>query len=515
MTTDDAAETRDRSAAPVELEIKFQLSEESAKRLAALPALCPPGTGAPEPRREVTTYFDTPDGEIARQGGSLRIRQAAGHCVQTLKLRRPGANPFDRGEWEWPLAESRLDPGLLRGTPLEELAGLGHRLRPVFTADVRRSVLSLRREDAVIEVSHDEGMLRAGEVAEAIREIELELKEGEPGALFRFAAALHAAVPLRLGAESKSDRGWRLRTGQPRAAEDPAEPAIESDAPATDALRRILGAGLGSLLANLPAASAGGAEGVHGMRVAVRRLRAALALFRPHLDPAAEARFTAALRELGRALGGPRDWDVFCTQTLGEAASDGVDGPLLDALRRAADARRAEAHNRLREALAGPDLTTLVLDLMAWAEDPAALTGVPDGGRMAAPVGDLAPGLEARLERKVVRRGRHIRRRDDEALHALRKSLKRLRYGVAFLAPLHRPKRVRHYLKGCKVLQEDLGAFNDAAVAAALAAELLAGDPALAPSVTALQDWAAARQDRARGHLRRGWRRFRAESLPD
>jgi triphosphatase len=86
---------------------------------------------------------------------------------------------------------------------------------------------------------------------------------------------------------------------------------------------------------------------------------------------------------------------------------------------------------------------------------------------------------------------------------------------VEFLAPLHRRKRVKAYLRGCRALQEGLGTINDGAVAVALA-ERLGGErrAELAPAVAALAGWAEARRERARRHLRQDWRAFKAVPLP-
>ena len=72
----------------------------------------------------------------------------------------------------------------------------------------------------------------------------------------------------------------------------------------------------------------------------------------------------------------------------------------------------------------------------------------------------LAPELLDRVATKVLQRGKRLGRRSDEELHALRKSLKKLRYGVDDLAGLYRPKAVKAYLRGCKELQKLLGSMR-------------------------------------------------------
>jgi CHAD domain-containing protein len=322
------------------------------------------------------------------------------------------------------------------------------------------------------------------------------------------------AVYPSLGAESKADRGWRLRTGRSRAAVK--QPAIDlsPDATGADAFRIIVNSVLAHLIANYPATFSGDIEGVHQMRVAVRRLRAVLLLFRPHLEPHAEARFTAALRSLGRVFGDARDWDVFCTEMLPAAQDDGVSAAWLDLLRQPAETERTIAHARSAAELEAPSLTATVLGLAEWAGDPAVLSGAQSDA-MDAPVADLARGLIERLERKVQHRGQHIGRLGDGALHALRKSLKKLRYGTEFLKPLYPRKQVKAYLHPCKSLLKRLGTLNDAVVAVSLA-ERLGGNrqPELAPAVGALAAWAASRQAKARRQLGKEWSLFNETSLP-
>ena len=81
-------------------------------------------------------------------------------------------------------------------------------------------------------------------------------------------------------------------------------------------------AALVHLLANVGPAERADVEGVHQVRVAVRRLRAALALFKPHLPPVTLGRFNDELRRLGGIFGRARDWDVFVCETLSIAEKD-------------------------------------------------------------------------------------------------------------------------------------------------------------------------------------------------
>jgi CHAD domain-containing protein len=175
---------------------------------------------------------------------------------------------------------------------------------------------------------------------------------------------------------------------------------------------------------------------------------------------------------------------------------------------------RAGAHEQLAAELASPVLTKTVLGMSAWIEAPASLSGPADDASLGEPLSNLAPKLEARLERKVRRCGRHIRKRSEEELHDLRKALKKLRYSVEFLAPLHREDRLKSYLHRCKQLQEQLGEINDAAMAVTLTERLCAQDASLAFDAGALNDWANQHRAQAVAHLPAAWHEFKDAAFP-
>jgi inorganic triphosphatase YgiF len=489
----------DQNSSAIETEIKFLLPEGAEEALGAHPLLR--GADIQSSRQEVTTYFDTSTHMFRHAGASLRVREIGGRFVQTLKLRRKN-DAFSRPEWEWEVGTERPDLSLLQNTPLKAWAG--EAVQPVFTSGVTRTVRILRPSSGgLIEVTTDIGCLRAGDRTMPLSELELELKGATPGALYEIAQALQSTLPLLIGSESKAVRGWRMVSGALPEAVQSEGPTVLPNLTGVEAFRRLISALVATLVENQAAAAAAQAEGVHRMRIAVRRLRTVLALFRPYLRSDEEARFTNALRRLGRILGEARDWDVFCSETLTEAAGS-IQAPFLMALRGAAEAERQAAYARLAEEFAQPDLTRLVIDLSAWAlhaapEDEGADT-------LSQPLEQISLPLLERLGRKVRKRGKLIQHRNAEELHALRKALKRFRYALEFLAPLMKPKKVKSQLHHCKNLQEDLGIINDAAMAGALLSRLETSKPELAAAVSALRTWVEGRQAKASGHLHTAWR---------
>src|ERR1700712_2177318 len=99
----------------------------------------------------------------------------------------------------------------------------------------------------------------------------------------------------------------------------------------------IIDSGLDHLMDNRAAALAGNPEGVHQMRIAIRRLRTALVMFEPCLAPGAADRFQTELQRLGRVLGEARDWHVFSEEVLRDTTGeDGFAAPCVVALHHAA-----------------------------------------------------------------------------------------------------------------------------------------------------------------------------------
>ncbi|WP_428487470.1 CHAD domain-containing protein [Rhodopila sp.] len=493
-----------------EVELKFTIPEKAVNaighKLGSRMA-----EGGPRHRHEVTTYFDTDDQALSRIGISLRVRCSDGGYVQTLKANRKYGVAANRAEWEWPVDENKPDLNLVAQTPLAEKLPSGLDLVPVVSTDIDRSVRVLELDDGTrVEAALDEGTIAAGEARRPVHELELELRQGDPGPLFRWALELHAAVALTIESESKAERGYPLRNDAKPAVQKAKDVALEPAVSAAVAFRDIVTAALGHLLANQPAALSGDAEGVHQMRVAIRRLRAALTLFEPHLEPHTASRFQTELRRIGRVFGQARDWDVFSLQVLPDALDAAGAARWHELLRAPAMAEQAAAHWRFAEEVRAPGFTALALGLAAWVEEGFTQRGLLGDAALNRPIEDLAPILLDRLMRKVRRRGRHIGRHSDAERHALRKSVKKLRYGIDYLRCVYRNESVDRYLHACKKLQKTLGDLNDAVTATALADGLGRGNrPDLVPALGALGKQLDQQRQDGRRKLAKRWRMFR------
>ena len=212
-----------------------------------------------------------------------------------------------------------------------------------------------------------------------------------------------ASRPAEVPADAAGPTG--LLPGGRSAPSKPPTLRLDRRTSAREGLQRIIHAGIGHLLANVPAAADRDAEGVHQVRGAIRRLRAALVLFRPHLSSQRIAPWEAELKRLGRLFGDARDWDVFCLETLAEAALQDQAPARRRLLREAGETRRRRAHDRIAGELGASALPSVLLGLSVWAQDGEG--ALRSEARLAA----VAPGLLDRLHAKTMRQGGGLARR--------------------------------------------------------------------------------------------------------
>lgn len=225
-------------------------------------------------------------------------------------------------------------------------------------------------------------------------------------------------------------------------------------------------------------------DDLHALRVAVRHLRAVRWVFAPALPGTVAARWRIVLRDLMRATGPVRDWDVLIADTLQPAVSRQPGDPVLLALLDSAQSRREAARATLMTVLHALRSQTLpVLDDDLAALRHRAVDGIP--GKANAPLGRLAR-RRVRKARRSVRalkaRWRELGTEADlalapaaDVLHALRVAGKRLRYAIEAVGPVLPGRYTGRVHRKLVTRQARLGAQTDAASARSLLSALLSG----------------------------------------
>jgi inorganic triphosphatase YgiF len=503
-----------------EVELKLLASADGLGRLREAPVILRYARNGGVARRLEATYFDTSDHRLHRHGLSLRVRRQGRSYVQTLKRSPVPGHPFVRGEWETPVDGMVPDLGLLPAaeiTPLFDAAVAAPALDPIFTTNVRRRVQRLDLADALVEVAFDEGSIEAGERCEPLSEVELELKSGAPRALYDLGIELIGRTSLRIGTRSKAERGYDLALGLAPQAVKAKVPRLAPDCTVDDVIAVLLRTCQHQVLANQAVVEAGrDIEGVHQMRVALRRLRTAFSLLHRELELPTLGAVGEDAKWLSRLLGTARDWDVFATETLAvPSAALGADVDFAG-VREAAEPHRLAAYAALREAIASERYNRFQLSLLRWIESRSwrnELASQPLAALLE-PAPAFASRVLARLHHKALRRGRHFRHLQPGERHKVRIALKKLRYALEFFQDLPSVHGgAKHYVRCLSMLQDALGHANDAATTLPHLVAV-AGGPAAPPGVErgigAVMGWQARERIETGRTLRKYWSRFKA-----
>jgi inorganic triphosphatase YgiF len=458
---------------PIESELKLRLDPRRVRALLDSPQLKARATAAPATGRLKTLYYDSPDQALRRHGTALRMRRVRRRWIQSVKAAgEETAGLHRRSEVEQVVPGPAPQPELLPGEVRAALDGAALPLAPVFATEVRRTVIPLSLGDGQeVELALDRGRIKTADAVERICEAELEVKLGPPSSAFALALELLRAVPFVLEHRSKAERGYALLERRPPAPRMALPIALTAEVPANLALANAAAEGLRHMGANEAVARAGGQdiEGVHQMRVGLRRLNVALSLankLRP--DPEREL-LRAELSWIGDILGKARDLDVFIAETLDALRRRAGQDSDIDRLAERAAKARAKAYDALRAALDSPRYTEAQLRLGAWIAAFAAPTlVVPDYP----PLGEVAGALLNKRHRQIRKFARRHGCQSKEELHALRLHAKKLRYSASFFAPLFARKRTRIFIARLAELQDMLGMAHDSEVARTVLAAL-------------------------------------------
>ena len=462
-----------------EIELKATVQPEQLDRIRDLPAVKKRGVGRARSRKFATVYFDTPDHDLRRQGLSLRVRKVGRAYVQCVKQthKKLGGIPV-RIEWEGPVPSQDPAISVIENKNLRRLirhAGV-ERLQPVFRTDVQRRSRTLKFDDgSTASFDLDVGEVVAGDVSEPIREFELELKSGAPERLFELASEIRQVIPFRLATMSKASRGYALLTQDELQPRKSIKLSLNKDATVEQVLTELVQHCLDHLRANEAVVlMTDDAEGVHQMRVALRRLRAALRLFKSSLPSDQYGWAVAEAKWLTAELSAARAWDVFADEFVAPVVRLYGEDPGFDALMAAVEQARQKSRQRARDAIETERYTEFLLRLSAWLSSQAwrDQSVTERTTRLLDPIGDHCVKLLRKRDRNVRKRGRDIENMSEDALHELRLAVKKLRYAVDFFESLYKKKQVKAYGKHLAGLQNGLGYLNDVATADTLVREL-------------------------------------------
>ena len=468
-------------AANRECELKFKARSSDLKKFKQI-ASAIPGDTTPWSLAELSSqYFDTKDGRLAKRGVSVRVRLSNGQSAQTVKTSAIGRNGLmNRNEWEQPSAQSVPD---LSALPADARRAIGMvidgELVPVIKVDVTRQSMTIRRDTMpgpalVVDVAIDQGIISAGGKTAPVAECELELVQGDLASFFQLASEIHAACPLHLSNTAKSERGFRLMHGGNAQVHWAPKFDLRRNQCIHQALAKIFSTSIGNIIDNEDVClTHKDPEGVHQMRVSIRRLRSSLKVFGHLIEPSRRSWMVKDLKWLHSCLGPPRDWDVYVEETLGSIDGSGIDKASFAKLRQGAQRERRAAYRRLRGALRSERYARLIFRLTAFTALEGWQTRPLDSDHpLLQPLKKTATKTLRRPYRKLLKSAHNLAEQDMAARHQVRIQLKRLRYAVDFLDGAYAADEAKTFIRMLRQLQDEFGHINDVAQAVRLTDEL-------------------------------------------
>lgn len=447
----------------VEIEDKYAVGPEvTLPELVALPDVA--SVSAPREHDLGATYFDTPALTLTAAGITLRRRTGGDDPGWHLKL--PTSN--GRYEVQLPLGPAtRIVPAKLRELLVASLRGQD--LAPIARVSTRRTVRRLMDSDGRVlaEVADDgvttQALGQDGKVTSSRvwREWEVELVEGGPRVL-RSAAELFRENGVE-PSDSPSKLVEALGGRMPVQGSRPL-PRKKSTSPG-EVVMAWLGEQVAQLRRQDPLVRAGGPDAVHQMRVASRRLRSALATFRPLLDRDLTDPVRLELKWIAGVLGEARDAEMMMARLAELLTSEdpkAISASASTWVERILGDRYTQAHEASVLAMTSERYFALLTSLDLLLEEPPWTEDASDRS---------AGVLRKRVRHDWKRLRRRVRAVDDtrdederaQAMHEVRKAAKRVRYAAESLVPQY-GRAAKRFVKLTKRVQSVLGDHQDSVV---------------------------------------------------
>jgi triphosphatase len=500
---------------PTEVELTLRVAPESVSRLLRDPLLRELKQGPRRTRLQVSTYFDTDDFRLQHERAALRVRQIGSRRIQTLKLAaKPEQGIIARREWEREVADGTPDLRDIDDRHIRKLldGDIKDRLTPVFVTEIKRLTMPLALDGSTIEFALDVGEIKTERGSIPVCEAELELKSGRVESVYKLAQELNRRVPMSIEPMSKSERGYALLTNRKPGPRRAASVVLDKDMRAGLAFQIIARNCLLHLRANEASVRASaGADSVHQLRVAVRRLRSALIAFGDLMPADERRRVSKSVRWIAQQCGRARELDVFKADVIDPLRDRLPDETALNAFARLIDRLRDDAYAAVTATLDDAQYTQTLLALEAWIEGDRWKEGTGSGVDI--PMRDFARAVLKRIHRKVVKGIKEVDELDEPELHELRIRAKKLRYSAEFFRSLFRDKAAKAYISALTAVQDSLGTLNDGTVARRIVADLGAERDGIDPDLFArgagiVLGWTACRTAADLEELPAAWRKF-------
>jgi CHAD domain-containing protein len=325
------------------------------------------------------------------------------------------------------------------------------KLVPLFEVHTRRRIFPLAAAGAPSgELVLDETAIRHpdGGILGRLHRVEVEITAGAVDSVTPLVRMLQTACGLQAAVLTKYDAALAASGLLRMQPEELGSKAIEPSGTIGQVGLAVLRRQFAALVEHEPGTRIGDdIEELHDMRVASRRLRAAIALFGEYL-PAEAERLRPEVAWLGQTIGAVRDLDVQLERL--------ADMSELAPLRALLEEQRAQARVDMLHALDSPRYARLVRRF-------ATMLRSRSGSRTAAALAvapDLVAGRHRALRKAMGRTGPEA---EPAAFHRARIAGKRYRYALEFLSDVY-PGETKRLIRRAVAFQDLLGAYQDAHV---------------------------------------------------
>lgn len=409
----------------------------------------------PKRQRIHLTHFDTPDKTLA--GLALSVQEKRILRKTTLSVAQTTG---ELHVWSAPTTPGTFDFATLIDAPdiAEQLAQIADSLIPVYVIETRQRQWVVQIRSAQVKVTLEEGQISTGDGTslrtQGFCEIELQLQQGQPAALYGVARLLSRLLRLHPISDDLTQRALSFVAAEVARPAKANRVKVDADESVIGVFKQLAWLCLKQLQANEGGIfGVSNVEFIHQARVSLRRLRTALRLFSTELPPGFSDKWGLAWRDVGEQLGNARNWDVFYTEILPDMEVDLGNSADISNLKEFAQTQRKMAHSQAQSWISGRHYS---LTMIAFCE---ALLALPNS--KATRISDFADKSLKKRHKRFCRGAEVAHTLNSEERHEVRIDLKKLRYTIDFFESLYPRKQLQPFLRGLAETQELLGRMND------------------------------------------------------
>lgn len=501
-----------------ELELKFSLTPTDLETIKSQLSILDLELSDKSDQHLKTAYFDTNDQSLHQEGLSLRVRYVEDSWIQTIKvgngISSGVSNPFeieDKLDKPYPDIQFVHDKKIRK--KVKKLVAEEPVLKLFETNFHRSSQIAHGADGTEVEIAFDEGVVQTENRSKQICEAELELKTGSPKVLLYIAKKLFSHRAVKFSDISKAETGYELINNKNITTIEPLKaniPKFKKDCTLQDAVTFIYRSIANQIQKNWDfILLKDDPEGVHQLRVGLRRLRSAIKLFRPIIDTPSLREFDTQARDIGRGLAELRDIDVFLSDILEPAYDARQDDLSFIALRKFLENLRISSLNKVREFLKDSKWSNFKLELALLPEILRTSQKKENLNAFNKPMKRFANNLLRKYWKSLTRYKHNLDDMTIEEFHELRKNLKTLRYSVEIFSSLYPQKNLQSFMKSLRILQNKFGFINDVTlIEKIMTMESKNSDALVQRAGGFLEGYYAQKNEKMRKSIKSEWNKF-------